>query len=180
LEVYLVYLLAVPMTVIYAWGNIMIFLKIRFKRTYIPTKLVHFCMTKNNFKKSHWKLVSWELFQTSNCPFQGFWSFRVQYQITKNHMNKINCLQLLYNIKSNYSSKLILWWLYLNKSFVLTRKRPTPFFSKNTPNLPFLAQEAQVNFFYFFALSTVGSCPRLLGKHVQKALQKLTTRIVWL
>jgi hypothetical protein len=30
-------------------------------------------------------------------------------------------------------------------------------------------------FFHFFALSTVGSCPRLLGEHVQKVLQKLTT-----
>jgi hypothetical protein len=53
------------------------------------------------------------------------------------------------------------------------------FFSKNSPKLPFLAQEAQiVPFLIFFALSTVGSCPRLLGEHVQKVLQKLTAQIV--
>jgi hypothetical protein len=34
-----------------------------------------------------------------------------------------------------------------------------------------------MNFFHFFALSTVGSCPKLLGEHVQKVLQKL---IVWI
>jgi hypothetical protein len=45
----------------------------------------------------------------------------------------------------------------------LTPKGLRPFFSKNTPNLSFLAQEAQMNLsFYFFALSTIGSCPRLL------------------
>jgi hypothetical protein len=55
----------------------------------------------------------------------------------------------------------------------------TPFFSKNTPKLPFLAEEAQMNFFnFFFALSTAGTCPRLLGEHVQKNSQNLTTRIV--
>jgi hypothetical protein len=48
----------------------------------------------------------------------------------------------------------------------------TPFFSKNTPKLPFLAEEAQIIFFnIFFALSTVGSCPILLGEHVQKNSQ---------
>jgi hypothetical protein len=52
------------------------------------------------------------------------------------------------------------------------------FFSKNAPNLPFLAQEAQMNFFLFFALLTVGSCTRLLGEHVQKVLRHLTARIV--
>jgi hypothetical protein len=55
----------------------------------------------------------------------------------------------------------------------------TPFFSKNTPKLPFLAKEAQMNFFeFFFALSTIGSCPRLLGEHEQKNSQNLTARIV--
>jgi hypothetical protein len=55
----------------------------------------------------------------------------------------------------------------------------TPFFSKNTPKLPFLAEEAQMNFFnFFFALSIVGSCPRLLREHVQNISQNLTTRIV--
>jgi hypothetical protein len=55
----------------------------------------------------------------------------------------------------------------------------TPFFSKNTPKLPFLAEEARMNFFkFFFALSTIGSCPRLLGEHVQKISQNLTARIV--
>jgi hypothetical protein len=55
----------------------------------------------------------------------------------------------------------------------------TPFFSKNTPKLPFLAKEAQMNFFnFFFALSIVGSCPRLLGEHVQKHSQNLTARIM--
>jgi hypothetical protein len=52
------------------------------------------------------------------------------------------------------------------------------FFSKNAPNLPFLAQEAQMIFFHFFALSTIGSCTRLLGEHVQKVSRHLTTRIV--
>jgi hypothetical protein len=52
------------------------------------------------------------------------------------------------------------------------------FFSKNAPNLPFLAQEAQMIFFHFFALLTVGSCIRLLGKHVQKVSRHLTARIV--
>jgi hypothetical protein len=60
----------------------------------------------------------------------------------------------------------------------LTLKRPRPFFSKNTPNLPFLTQEAQMIFFDFLALLTVGSCPTLLGEHVQNVLQKLTARIV--
>jgi hypothetical protein len=55
----------------------------------------------------------------------------------------------------------------------------TPFFSKNTQKLPFLAEEAQMNFiFIFFALLTIGSCPRLLGEHVQKNSQNLTARIV--
>jgi hypothetical protein len=54
-----------------------------------------------------------------------------------------------------------------------------PFFSKTTPKLPFLAKQAQIYFyFYSFALSIVGSCPRLLGEHVQKNLQNLTARIV--
>jgi hypothetical protein len=55
----------------------------------------------------------------------------------------------------------------------------TPFFSKNTPKLPFLAAKAQMKFFNFFgALSTVGSCPRLLEEHVQKNSQNLTSQIV--
>jgi hypothetical protein len=33
-------------------------------------------------------------------------------------------------------------------------------------------------FFSFFALSIVGSWPRLLGEHVQKVSKKLTTQIV--
>jgi hypothetical protein len=53
------------------------------------------------------------------------------------------------------------------------------FFSKIAPNLPFLAQEAQMNFFsHFFALLAVGSCTRLLGEHMQKASRHLTARIV--
>jgi hypothetical protein len=52
-------------------------------------------------------------------------------------------------------------------------------FSKNAPNLPFLAQEAQMTlFFHFFALLTIGSCTRLLGEHVQKLSQHLTAQIV--
>jgi hypothetical protein len=35
-----------------------------------------------------------------------------------------------------------------------------------------------MNSFYFYALSTVGSCPRLLGKHVQKVSLNLTTLIM--
>jgi hypothetical protein len=55
----------------------------------------------------------------------------------------------------------------------------TPFFSKNTPKLSFLAEEVQMNFFnFFFTLSTIGSCPRLLGEHVQNILQNLTALIV--
>jgi hypothetical protein len=42
------------------------------------------------------------------------------------------------------------------------------FFPKNTPNWPFLAQEALLKFFHFFVLLTVRSCPRLLQEHVQK------------
>jgi hypothetical protein len=49
----------------------------------------------------------------------------------------------------------------------------TPFFSKTTPKLPFLVEQAQMNLnFIFFALSTVGSCPRLLEEHVQKKFAK--------
>jgi hypothetical protein len=60
----------------------------------------------------------------------------------------------------------------------LTPKGPRVFFSKNTPNLPFLAQEAQMKFFSLFCTSTVGSCPRLLGEHVQKVLRELSAWIV--
>jgi hypothetical protein len=60
----------------------------------------------------------------------------------------------------------------------LTSKGPRVFFSNNAPNIPFLAQKEKMNFFHFFALSTVGSCPRLLGKHVQNVSRKLTARIV--
>jgi hypothetical protein len=60
----------------------------------------------------------------------------------------------------------------------LTPKGPRLFFSKNTLDLPYQAQEAQMNFLKFFALSTMRSCPRLLGEHVQKVLLKLTARIV--
>jgi hypothetical protein len=45
------------------------------------------------------------------------------------------------------------------------------FFSKNTPKLPFLAWVVQMKKEeVFLALSTIGSCPRLLGEHVQKVL----------
>jgi hypothetical protein len=55
----------------------------------------------------------------------------------------------------------------------------TPFFSKNTPKLPFLAEEAQMNlFFKISAFFTVGSCPRLLGEHVQNISQNLNAWIV--
>jgi hypothetical protein len=40
-----------------------------------------------------------------------------------------------------------LWTLFL---FTLTPEGPRVFFSKNAPNLPFLAQEAQMNFFSLF------------------------------
>jgi hypothetical protein len=49
------------------------------------------------------------------------------------------------------------------------------FFSKNAPNLPFLAQQARMK---FFSLSTVGSCTRLLGEHVQNVSRHLTSQIV--
>jgi hypothetical protein len=46
---------------------------------------------------------------------------------------------------------------------ILTPKGPRPIFSKNTPNLPFLAQEAQAKFvFILFSIVTIRSCPRLL------------------
>jgi hypothetical protein len=51
----------------------------------------------------------------------------------------------------------------------LIPKGSWPFFSKNTPKWSFKN---------FFVISNVGSCPRLLGEHVQKVLQKLTSRIV--
>jgi hypothetical protein len=38
----------------------------------------------------------------------------------------------------------------LNVDTILTPKGPRPFFSKNTPNLPFLAQEAQMKYFLLF------------------------------
>jgi hypothetical protein len=60
----------------------------------------------------------------------------------------------------------------------LTLKGLRPIFPKNTPNQPFLAQEALPNIFHFLALLTVRSCPRLLQEHVQKVSQKLTARIV--
>jgi hypothetical protein len=61
----------------------------------------------------------------------------------------------------------------------LIPKGPRPFFLKNTPNLPFLSQEAQMNFFYFFVLSIVGSCPTLLGEHVQKSFLKVDHKLVF-
>jgi hypothetical protein len=60
-------------------------------------------------------------------------------------------------------------------------RAPTyPFFSQKTPqNCHFLLKKPKWIFLIFsFALSTVGSCPRLLGEHVQKLLQNLTSRIV--
>jgi hypothetical protein len=61
---------------------------------------------------------------------------------------------------------------------ILTPKGLWPFFLKNTPKLPFLAQEAQMKKNKNLALSTIRSCLRLLGEDVQNVLQKLTTRIV--
>jgi hypothetical protein len=49
-------------------------------------------------------------------------------------------------------------------SFYLTPEGPRPFFSKNTPNLPFIAQEAQMKFFVHFCTF---NHPRLLGEYVQ-------------
>jgi hypothetical protein len=43
--------------------------------------------------------------------------------------------------------------------------------------VPFLAQEAQMKKIYIFAFFIVRSCPRLLGEHVQRVLQKLTAQI---
>jgi hypothetical protein len=40
--------------------------------------------------------------------------------------------------------------LDLSLTYGLTPKGPSPFFSKSTPNLPFLAQEVQMNFFSLF------------------------------
>jgi hypothetical protein len=60
----------------------------------------------------------------------------------------------------------------------LSPKRQRPFSSKNTSNLPFLAQEAQTRNKIKFALLTVRSCLRLLGKHVQKVSKKLSVWIV--
>jgi hypothetical protein len=52
------------------------------------------------------------------------------------------------------------------------------FFSQNsTSKLPFLTQEAQTKKYYFFAFLTTRSYPRLLRKHVQEVLQKLTAWI---
>jgi hypothetical protein len=63
-------------------------------------------------------------------------------------------------------------------TFDLTPKGPRVFFSKNAPNLPFLAQEAQMIFFSLFFTFNVRSCTRLLRGYVQKVLRHLTTRIV--
>jgi hypothetical protein len=60
----------------------------------------------------------------------------------------------------------------------LTPKGLRPFFPKNTPNRPFLAQEALTIFLYFFCGFIVKYCPRLLQEHVQKVSQKLTVWIV--
>jgi hypothetical protein len=55
----------------------------------------------------------------------------------------------------------------------------TPYLSKNTPKLPFLVEEAQMNFLNFlFALSTLGSCLGLLGERVEKISQNLIAWIV--
>jgi protein required for attachment to host cells len=53
-------------------------------------------------------------------------------------------------------------------------------FFKKCSKLPFLAQEAKTKnkIKYFFAILIVGSCPRLLGEHVQKVSKKLTARII--
>ena len=63
-------------------------------------------------------------------------------------------------------------------SAILTPKEPRKFFQKDTPNMSFLVQKAQMNFFNFYTISIIVSYPRLLGKHVQKVLQKLTLWIV--
>jgi hypothetical protein len=44
--------------------------------------------------------------------------------------------------------------------------------------MPFIAQVAKMEFYFIFRILTIGSCPRLLGEHVEKVLKKLTTRIV--
>jgi hypothetical protein len=59
----------------------------------------------------------------------------------------------------------------------LTPKGQRPFSSKKHLKLPFLAQEAQMKKNYFFSFLTIRSCPRLLGEHVQRVLQKLTAWI---
>jgi hypothetical protein len=62
--------------------------------------------------------------------------------------------------------------------WVLTRKGRRPFFSQKSSNLPFLAQEAKTKKRTFFEILPEGSCPKLLGEHVQKVSKKLTTQIV--
>jgi hypothetical protein len=59
----------------------------------------------------------------------------------------------------------------------LTYKGLRPIFSKNTPKLPFLAQEGQMKKKRLFALSTIRSCPRLLGEHVQKVCEIITFEV---
>jgi hypothetical protein len=55
----------------------------------------------------------------------------------------------------------------------------TPFSQKTPQNCHFLLKRPKWIFkISFFALSTIGSCPTLLGEHVQKISQNLTARIV--
>jgi hypothetical protein len=54
-------------------------------------------------------------------------------------------------------------------AFFLKKDPKTTISSSQSPN------EKKKN---FYALSTIGSCPKLLGEHIQKVLHKLTARIV--
>jgi hypothetical protein len=99
----------------------------------------------------------------------------------KCHFLRVQLLQnvmILINISFRMlNSNLII--IFLKKILSnLTPKGPRVFFSKNAPNLPFLAQEEKMKFFSLFAFSTIGSCTRLLGEHVKKVSRHLTTRIV--
>jgi hypothetical protein len=88
----------------------------------------------------------------------------------------------LFEKLAKYAKLYWTWKIFLENNFSifrqLTPKGSRVYFSKKAPNLPFLAQEAQMNFIHFFALLTKGSCPRLLGEHVQKVSRQLTAWIM--
>jgi hypothetical protein len=108
------------------------------------------CTPQQNLFDRKWRVGR---FKIENA----FGSLKYKFQILRN-----------LNMGLDYVPTIIMYQQCCILHNFLIPKGPRPFFSKNTPNLPFLAQEAQMNFFSLFALSTMKSCPTLLREHVQK------------